>query len=376
MRIFFLIFAALVILPLQATPKDLLVYIGTYTQGDSEGIYTFRFDAETGRPGPVRLAAESLNPSFLALHPSGRVAYAVNEVSAFEGQASGAVSAYQIQDNGDLTFLNQLASGGGAPCHLVVDQTGKYLLVANYLGGNVGVFSLADDGRLAARTDLVQHIGSSVNRRRQNGPHAHSVNLDANNRFAAAADLGVDKVFVYPLDRDRGRLDASRARSVSLRAGAGPRHFAFHPNGQLAFVNSELHSELTSLRFDAATGDLTVLDSLSTLPPSAPGNSTAETQVHPNGRFVYVSNRGHNSIAVFAVDPSSGKLRLVEHESTGGKVPRNFSLDPSGRFLLAANQQSDSVVFFKVNSRSGALTPTGVTITVPTPVCVKFLERQ
>lgn len=352
------------------------VYIGTYTQGESEGIYTFRFDTETGRPGPVRLAAESLNPSFLAFHPSGATAYAVNEVTTFEDEATGAVSAYRIQANGDLRFLNQLTSGGGAPCHLAVDRTGKHLLVANYMGGNVGVFSLGQDGRLAARTDLVQHIGSSVNRLRQNDPHAHSINLDANNRFAAAADLGVDKVFVYPLDSSRGRLDVARARSLSLPAGAGPRHFAFHPNGQMAFVNSELHSELTSLRYDSQTGELTVLDRHSTLPEPVPGNSTAETQVHPNGRFVYVSNRGHNSIAVLGVDSDSGKLQLVEHESTGGEIPRNFSLDPTGRFLFAANQQSDSVVFFKVDQRSGALTPLGVTISVPTPVCVKFLERR
>lgn len=361
------------VLSISVSAVDYEVYVGSYTDRSSKGIYAFKFDDTSGVVGPVRLVARTENPSFVAVHGNGRFLYAVNEVNEFEGQASGAVSAFQIGDDGQLTFINQLATGGAAPCHLGVDRTGENLLVANYNGGNVSVFRLGQDGALTRRSDLVQHFGSSVNRRRQTSPHAHSINLDLNNRFAAAADLGVDKVFVYPLDTDSGRFDLSAATSVSLSPGAGPRHFAFHPNGTLAFVNNELHSSLTSLRYDSGTGQLSVIDTRSTLVEGfSGGNSTAETQVHPNGHFVYVSNRGHNSIAVFRVSQKTGRLERVEIESTRGKTPRNFSLGPRGKFLFAANQGSDTIVLFHVNDKTGELSPAGVTVNVPTPVCVKF----
>jgi 6-phosphogluconolactonase len=358
---------------LSASAVDYQVYVGTYTDGSSEGIYSFEFDDRTGKAGPVRLVARTVNPSFIALHGNGRFLYAVNEVNQFDGQPSGAVSAYKIGENGGLSLINQLATGGAAPCHLVVDGTGKNLLVANYNGGNISVFRLAQDGSLEKRTELLQHLGSSVSRQRQTAPHAHSINLDLNNRFAAAADLGVDKVFLYPLNTDSGRLNLATANSVSLPLGSGPRHFAFHPNGTLAFVNNEMLSSLTSLRYDPKWGRLSLLDTESTLPGDFSGrNSTAETQIHPNGEFVYVSNRGHDSIAIFRVDQKNGDLDLITNESTRGRTPRNFGLDPQGKFLFAANQGSDTVVLFKVNAINGLLSATGLSLKVPAPVCVKF----
>lgn len=352
-----------------------MTIVGTYTSEKSKGIYGFSFNSETGAAGPVKLLIESDNPSFVALHPNGRFLYAVNEVTEFQGEAAGAVSAYRIAD-GQLTFINQRSTGGGAPCHLNVDALGNYLAIANYVGGNTAVFRIDPEGGLGGRTELVQHLGSSKNLNRQSGPHAHSVNFSADNRFLVAADLGADKVFSYPIDLKTGRLDLGRTRSVSLPPGSGPRHFSFHPSSPLAFVNSELTSEVSSLRYDKASGRFTVIDSASTLPRGfRGGNSTAETLVHPNGRFVYVSNRGHNSIAVFRVE-ASGKLTSVEFESTQGSTPRNFNFDPTGNFLLAANQASDSVVVFRVNQATGELSPTGTTVSVPTPVCLRFLNRQ
>ena len=354
---------------------DYQVFVGSYTDGASRGIYSFKFNSTTGIAGSPRLVAESENPSFLAIHGSGKFLYAVNETNEYENKASGAVSAYRIHEDGSLKLLNRVASGGAAPCHLVVDSAGKTLLLANYNGGNVAAFRLGEDGSIGERSILIQHLGSSINRRRQNEPHAHSINLDSGNRFAVAADLGVDKLFVYPFDEESGELQLAEANSLSLPAGAGPRHFAFHPQGELAFVNNELHSSLSSLRYKPLEGRLEMIESVSTLPRDfGGGNSTAETQVHPNGKSVYVSNRGHNSIAVFSVNQRSGQLRLLEHESTQGKTPRNFCLSPEGDFLLAANQGSDSIVIFRVDSNSGRLESTGESLNVPKPVCIRFLR--
>ncbi len=353
------------------------VFVGTYTGGESRGIYAFDFDASTGKAGAARLVAEVENPSFLALHPNGRFLYAVNEGSAFRGTALGAVSAYRIQPDGSLALLNQMASGGGAPCHLEVDATGRCLLAANYSGGNVAVFQLSSEGSIERRTDLVQHLGSSSHPRRQRRPHAHSIRLDRNNRYAAVADLGVDKVYVYPFNPATGRLDLSRAGAVSLPPGAGPRHLAFHPNGRLAFVNNELHSSLTSLRFEPEKGRLEKLETQSTLPESYTGsNSTAEVQTHPNGQFVYVSNRGHDSIAVFGIEAASGRLTPIEREPVQGRTPRHFGIEPRGQFLFAANQKSDSIVIFRVNATTGELEPTSSKVPAPTPVCIQFLRQN
>ena len=356
--------------------KQFRVYVGTYTKGTSKGIYLSHLDVAAGVLSEAKLVAETDNPSFLAIDPSHRFLYAVGEVGNFGGRSSGAVIAYSIDAaTGDLTELNQQASMGASPCHLVVDATGKNVLVANYGGGSVAALPIRDDGRLGRATAFVQHAGSSVNPRRQQGPHAHSINLDAASRFAVAADLGLDKILVYRFDSKQGTLTANDPPSVSVAPGAGPRHFAFHPNGRFAYVINELALTVTAFGYAADRGVLTPIQSLPTVPKDADrkGLSTAEVQVHPSGKFLYGSNRGHNTIVVFRINRNTGKLTHVENESTGGKTPRNFAIDPTGSFLLAENQASDSIVVFRIDQKSGALHPTGQKVDVPSPVCVKMM---
>ena len=352
-----------------------MVYVGTYTRGESEGIYILRIDLKTGALTPVGVARGVVNPSFLAIDPKGRFLYAVNEVADFQGQRSGGVSALAIDtDTGSLRLLNQQPSQGTSPCFVTVDQTGRCILVANYGSGSVAALPIGENGRLGAASATVQHDGSSVNPGRQQGPHAHSINLDAANRFAFAADLGLDKILIYRFDAGEGTLVPNAPASVSVEAGAGPRHFAFHPSGKTAYVINELDCTVTVFSYDSARGELTTLQTISTLPLGFDGNnSTAEIQVHPSGRFVFGSNRGHHSIVVFAVDPDSGQLTYVENQSTQGKTPRGFGIDPSGTFLLAANQDSDNIVVFRIDQDTGALKPTGHSLHVPTPVCVKVM---
>ncbi|MFH1268296.1 MAG: beta-propeller fold lactonase family protein, partial [Planctomycetota bacterium] len=337
-------------------------------------IYHARLDLATGEIEGVELAGEVVNPSFLAVHPSRGFLYAVGEIANFEGKRAGAVSAFSIDPGtGKLTLLNQRPSEGTGPCHLVVDQTGKNVLVANYGSGSVASLPIGEDGRLGEATSAIQHEGSSVNPQRQQGPHAHSINLDAANRFAFAADLGLDKIFIYRFDH-AGTLEAADPPWAKVAPGAGPRHFAFHPGGRLAYVINELDSTVTAFEYDARRGVLTSLETVSTLPPGFEGESnTAEVQVHPSGKFLYGSNRGHDSIAAFAIDPQTGRLRFVAHESTQGKTPRNFGIDPTGAYLLAANQATDNVVVFRIDPETGALGATGHSASVPSPVCVKML---
>lgn len=354
-------------------------YVGTYTQGDSEGIYVAPFDSSTGEFGELKLAAKSENPSFLAIHPLGNVLYAVGEVNDFQGGETGFVRAFRINpETGQLTALNTLSSGGAAPCHLVVDTSGKSLLVANYSGGNVAAISLDADGGLDEMVSLQQHVGSSVNQQRQQEPHAHSINLDAANRFAFAADLGIDKVLVYEFDADGGRLiRQAEPADADVQPGSGPRHFAFHPSGRFAYVINEIASTVTAFRYDSVTGRLEPIQNIRTLSDDhESSNSTAEIVVHPSGRFVYGSNRGDDSIAVFQVDLDSGELNRVQVEPTQGRSPRNFVIDPSGQFLLAENQGSDSIVVFRIDPQSGHLSASGATLSVPSPVCVRFLHQD
>jgi 6-phosphogluconolactonase len=355
-------------------PSAWRVYIGTYTQRGSEGIYALRLDLASGSLTPEGLAAKAENPSFLAIHPSGRFLYAVGELGDFAGQRSGAVSAFSIDpSSGRLALLNQKPSHGAGPCHLVVDRAGRHVLVANYGGGSIACLRIEADGRLGDTAAAVQHHGSSVNPRRQEAPHAHSINLDAANRFAVAADLGLDKLLVYRFDAATGALTPNDPPAAAAPPGAGPRHFAFHRGGRRAYAIHEMASTLGVYDYDPERGVLAEVQTVSTLPAGFAGsNSTAEVQVAPSGSFVYGSNRGHDSIAVFAVEGERGTLRLVEHEPSGGKTPRNFGIDPSGKFLLAANQGSDSVVVFKIDPQSGALEPTGHAAAVASPVCVKF----
>jgi 6-phosphogluconolactonase len=354
-----------------------LVYVGTYTRigpdprGRAEGIYVYRLDAGTGELSLLSLADGVPNPSFLAIHPNRSTLYAVNEVTQLDGQPSGAVSAFAIdQDSGSLTFLNRQPSHGTDPCHVSVGSGGS-VLVANYTSGSIAVLPVESDGRLGPATDTRQHSGSGPNPNRQDGPHAHFILPDPTNRYVLVADLGLDKVLVYRLDPASGALTEHDPPAVALPPGSGPRHLAFHPSAPYVYVINELASTISSCAWDADSGTLQLIDTISTLPNGFDGrNSCAEVLVAPSGRFVYGSNRGHDSIAIFSVDPADGTLSPVGHISTGGANPRNFTIDPSGAFLLVANQDTDTIVTFRIDSESGALSATGHVASVPSPVCV------
>ncbi len=357
--------------------RDYLAYIGTYTGKSSKGIYVFRFDASTGKLTPMGLAAESNNPSFLAIHPNRRFLYAAIEVGDYAGQKSGAVAAYSIDHGtGKLTFLNQVSSHGAGPCHVTVDKTGKHVFVANYDGGSIAAFPIGFDGKLGDATAAIQHKGSSVNKERQEGPHAHCIKTSPDNRFALVADLGLDEVLVYRFDEAKGTLAPNDPPFGKTPDGAGPRHFAFSPNGKFVYVINEIKCTASTFAYDSKKGALHLLDTVSTVPAGytvTDKDSTAELRVHPSGKFVYGSNRGHDSIAVFAVDPAKGTLKPVEHVSTQGKTPRGFELDPTGSYLIAANQDSDSLVVFQIDQNTGKLTPTGQKIEAFAPVDVEFM---
>jgi 6-phosphogluconolactonase len=350
----------------EEAPKKYQVYVGTYTDtGKSKGIYRLEFDPSTGKLSEPQLAARTVNPTFLALHPTGKYLYAVSETGL------GPLKAYAIDpDSGHLTFLNSVSAGGGGPCHIIVDRAGKHVLAANYGGGSACVAPIEDDGKLGKLSGFVQHKGKSVNKSRQKAPHAHSINLDPANRFAFVADLGLDKVLIYRFED--GKLQEHGF--ASLKPGAGPRHFAFHPDGKRAYVINELASTLTAFRYDAKKGALEETQTISTLPEGYRGRTTtAEVVVHPGGKFVYGSNRGHDSIAVFRVEAETGKLTAAGHQKQGIRTPRNFALDPQGRWCLVANQDSDSLIVFRVDPETGALKPTDVKVSVPRPVCIRFL---
>jgi len=360
--------------------RELILYVGTYTTGKkSEGIYIYRMDPNTGALTPLSTVKGVADPSFLAIDHNRRWLYAVNEVDQFGGKPSGAISAFAIdRKSGNLTFLNQQPSLGGSPCHLLVDKTNKFVLVANYTGGNVAVLPINADGSLGTTTDMVQHHGSSVNKERQEGPHAHCIELDSANRYAFAVDLGVDKVLIYKFDAKNGKLQANNNMpSAPLSPGAGPRHLTFHPNGKYAYVINELAGTIVVFTYNPATGTLQQIQTVPTLPKDFTGeNTTAEIAVTPSGKFLYGSNRGHDSIAGFAIDQSTGRLTLIEHVPTQGKTPRNFTIDPTGTLLLVANQASDSIVSFRINQGTGRLEATGNTTAVPTPVCLVLTELR
>lgn len=362
--------------PPKKASKTMIVYVGTYSGKEQQGVRVFHLDAQTGALSPAGGASGVGNPSFVAVHPNRRFLYAVGEAGNFDAAGSGAVAAFAANpETGALTLLNQESSRGSGPCFVALDPAGKHALVANYGGGSVACLPILPDGRLGPATAFVQHSGSSVNKQRQSEPHAHSINADAAGRFAIAADLGLDKLLVYRLDAANGTLAPNDPPATNTAPGAGPRHFAFHPNGRFAYAANEINSTVSAYAYNPGRGTLAETQTLSSLPPgaSAAGNSMAEILVHPSGKFVYASNRGHDSIAVFAVDAQTGRLQLVENESTQGKTPRGFGLDPSGDFLLAANQDSDSLVVFRVDKATGRLFPTGQTVTLPRPVCVRIV---
>jgi 6-phosphogluconolactonase len=355
-----------------------LVYVGTFTGGESRGIYAFRFDAGSGVVTPLGLVAEIANPAFLAIHPNQKYLYAASEIANYEGKHEGAVAAFAIDAaTGKLTPLNQVSSRGPGPCFVSIDHTGRDLLVANYAGGSVAVCPIRSDGHLAEATAFIQNTGSSVNPQRQREPHAHSINVSPDNRFAIVADLGLDKLLIYRFDAARGTLTPNDPPFVAVKPGSGPRHFTFHPNGRFAYVINELASTVTAFSYDAARGALTELETISTLPPDFTGRSAAaEVQVDSAGRFLYGSNRGSDTIAIFAIDPAKGTLTPVEYVPTRGKTPRNFRIDPTGSYLFAANQDSASVVIFRRDASTGRLTPSGKALDVASPVCVRFVPAR
>jgi 6-phosphogluconolactonase len=358
--------------------ESLDVYFGTYTSGRnaSKGIYRSVFNTDTGELSPPVLAAEAKNPSFIEIHPNGKYLYAVSE----SGDA-GTVSAYAIDpDTKNLKLLDTQPSGGSGPCHVNIDHAGKNVLVANYGSGSVSVIPIEPDGTLAEPSCFVQHEGSSVNPQRQKGPHAHSVNIspdpDGHRDFAFVADLGLDKIMIYRLDIEKGTITANDPAFVKVKPGSGPRHFTFSIDGKFAYVINEMGGTITAFSYEPASGALTEIQTVSTLPDDFTGfNACAEVRVHPSGRFLYGSNRGHDSIAVYRIDPANGKLTFIEHERADIKTPRNFNIDPTGKFCLVANQGADSVVVFKIDQETGVLEPTGNKITIGKPVCIRFLHR-
>lgn len=358
-----------------ASAREYFVFFGTYTGAKSKGIYVSRFDDATGKLSAPQLATETKSPSFLALHPNGKFLYAVGESASVGANRQGAVSAFAVNSTtGMLTALNSQPSGGGGPCHLAVDAKRRLVLAANYGSGSLAALPLGGDGRLDGAGCVIQHAGSSVNKQRQEGPHAHCANLSPDGRFALACDLGLDKVLVYRLGDGAHALTANDPPSGAVAPGAGPRHLAFGAGGKFVYVVNEIGSTVTVFAWDVKRGALSEVQTISTLPEKFDGKSfCAEIAVHPNGKFVYASNRGHDSIAVFAVEKKSGRLAAVQRESTQGKTPRHFALDPSGGWLLAENQASDSVVVFKLDKKTGALAATGQQIEVPSPVCAVFL---
>ncbi len=342
------------------------VYVGTYTGSGSRGIYLLRLDPEAGTLSTPEPVGEAANPSFLALGPSARFLYAVGETDDFAGGKTGAVSAFAVEPgSGRLTLINQQPSGGAGPCHLTIDGAGRNVLVANYVGGSVAVLPVGEDGRLGAPGQVVQHAEPG------RISHVHSVNLDLSGRFAFVADLGLDKVFVYRFDPDAGRLAPNDPPWAELPHGVGPRHVAVSADGRFVWVVSEMGNIVTA--FALGGGALRDIQTISTLPGDFVGTScTAEIQAHPSGRFLYASNRGHDSVAAFAIDVHSGLLAFLGLTPTGGQWPRHFSVDPTGRFLLVANQRSDNLVLFRIDPASGSLAPTGVTARIPAPSCVRF----
>ncbi len=348
-------------------------YLGTYSTRGAAGIYPATLDLHTGRLELAGEAAPAENASYLALDPRGRWLYSVNELSEFQGKGGGALSSFAVEaKSGALTALNQQPSEGLWPCHLCVDGTGRFLLAANYGSGTVSVHSLEPDGRIGQLTDVVQHSGSGADSKRQEGPHAHSVTMGPANRFAYVADLGIDKIMVYQFDSTAGKLTGNGVPWTRLPDGSGPRHFAIHPSERYAYVVNELDSTVTLLSYDYASGSLRAVQSVSALPEGWSGSTiAADLHVLPSGRYLYSSNRGHDSITVFYIEEHSGTLRAVGHAPTG-KTPRSFAVDPTAGYLVVANQESDTVGSYRIDQESGKLTPTGSEIAVPSPTCVLF----
>jgi 6-phosphogluconolactonase len=363
--------------PMPPNSNQYLFYVGTYTNEEgskSKGIYAYRYDADSGQITSLGLAAETTNPSWVAVHPNGKYLYAANEIPNFKGPNSGGLSAFSIDHaTGKLTLLNEVATRGADPCYVSIDKTGKYVLVANYTGGSVAVFPVLSDGKLGEATGFVQHTGHGPNKERQEAPHAHFIDLSPDNRFALVNDLGLDEVLVYKFDSSKGTLTPNDPPFAKVDPGSGPRHLALRPDGKFAYVLSEIKGTVTVFSYDG--GKMQSLQTISTLPKDYTGPiEDAEIAIH--GNFLYASNRGEgNSIAVFSIDQDKGTLSLVEITPTQGKTPRHFAIDPSGKLLFAESEGDDKIVLFRIDEKTGKLTPTGKTLDVSKPVCVAFVKE-
>lgn len=355
--------------------KGPVIFVGTYTepqQSTSEGVYVFGMDPASGKLTLRNVIKNLTNPSFLAVHPQTGNLYVVHEKGTFEGRPGGGVIALAVdQDTGESGVLNTQSSGGEDPCYISIEQTGRYALVANYISGCVAMLPIHPDGTLGSPSSICQHTGRSIHPERQDRPYAHCLLPDPTNRFALACDLGIDKLRVYRMDLDAGQLQEHH--EVSVTPGSGPRHLVFHPNGQYAYLACELNSTLIAYRYDSQSGTLEEIQSVRTLPVGYEGrNLPADVHVTPNGKFLYVSNRGHDSFACFSIDAGSGQLTLQDHIPTGGQEPRGFAIDPSGKFLLSANQNSKNIVTFLIDPSKGQLSRTRGEVDVSMPVCIKF----
>lgn len=349
------------------------VYFGTYTHDSpSKGIYHSTLNSTTGELTAPELACELSKPSFIAIHPSGKYIYSVTEGDP------GIISALLIdQKSKKLTLINQSASGGKGPCHVSISDNGRTLLAANYASGSIASIPVNNDGSLGKAVSIIQHEGKGANKRRQQGPHAHSCNFSPDNRYVYAADLGIDKIMIYKVDPKSGELTKNDPPFFTAKQGAGPRHFTFHPNGEFAYLINELDNTIMALSYNGSNGALKEIQTISTLPADFKGkNLTAEVKVHPNGKFLYGSNRGDDSIAIYDINQKNGKLTLVGFQNSGIDEPRNFNIDPSGKYCIVGNQDTNSVLLFKVDDKTGKLIPTGVSHPVGKPICVKFLKRE
>jgi len=372
--------AITLLIAISSSAQETWVYFGTYLSGSSKGIYVSRFDSDTGKLTEPQLAAETRNPSFLAVHPNRRFLYAVGEVDDALGQRAGAVTSFALDPTtGKLTAINQQTSGGTGPCHLSVDAGGRCLLVANYGSGSIAALPIMSDGSLAEAASVIQHKGSSVNPKRQAGPHAHCITPSPDNRFVFVCDLGMDKVLIYRFDPSNALLFPNDPAYAAVAHGAGPRHLAFSSDGHHAYVINEMALTITAFAYSSTNGAMFEEQNVSTVPadyPVSEKDSTAEIALHPNGKFVYASNRGPDSIAVFRVDSKTGRLTLMQNESTQGRTPRHFAIDPDGKWLLAENQHSNSVVVFAIDPASGKLKPAGQSIAIDSPVCALFVSGK
>ena len=360
-----------------AVSKDTLVYAGTYTGSKSKGkgIYVYRLQTENLDVSqnitlvPAGLAAETPNPSFFELDLKRRLLFAVNENPA------GTVTSFKIDSpTGKLNELNQRSSKGDGPCHLALDKTGRYIVVANYVSGSVAVLPVNADGQIGEAADFVQHSGKSVDPKRQSGPHAHGVTFSPDNKFVFICDLGLDKIFRYLFDPSQGKLAPADPPFTSTKPGSGPRHMVFRPDGRFAYVVNELNSTVDTYSYDAASGGIKAIENVSTLPGYYDGpNLTAEIDVHPSGKWLYVSNRGNNTVILFATDGDKGTLTYIEEQGTGGMTPRHFGIQPNAKHLAIANQDSDTLLACRIDPGNGRLKPSGVFANAPSPACVKFL---